>query len=262
MEPSKEFPYKADKPNATRSFGKIADLLIVFAAINIIPRLSTFLTNLIYPYIGHLDRDQVFLWITVHHIFQLLLTLVAMKLYFQTSYKEWGFNLKNLNLSLKISLYFFIFFIIFQGLPIIVGLVTGRFIQPDIAYPLTGANMAGHLSFQGLLSGTCEEPLFRGFAIVILSQSWTGRIKIGRIDISAANIIAAVFFSYAHIGFTIFPFALTRLYLPQIVVSFLLGIIYGIVFEKTKSLLGPILLHNMSNLVSISSGYITYMLIS
>ncbi len=255
-------PRKIYKHNAPRSFGKIADLLIVFAAINVVPRLSTFLTDLLYPYMGHLDKDQVFLWITVHHIFQLALTLVIMKLYSQTSYSEWGFNLKKLNLSLKISLYFLLFFIVFQGLPIVVGLVTGSFLQPDISYPLILTNMAGHLSFQGLLSGTCEEPLFRGFAIVILSQSWKGRLKIGKIEISTANTIAAVFFLYAHIGFTIFPFEITRLYLPQLAASFLLGIIYGIVFEKTKSLLGPILMHNISNLVTVSAGYITYILIS
>jgi uncharacterized protein len=213
-------------------------------------------------YIQYFDKDNVFLWISVHHVFQLLLTLLIMKFYFRIRWKEWGFNFKHLHLSLRIVLYFFIGFLIFQGVPMIIGLLRSNLSSPNISHALTLKNLVGEYAFQGLLSGTCEEPLFRGFAITILSLSWKNKIKIGKIQITVANIIAALLFAYAHIGFNLFPFEITRFYLPQIIYSFILGILYGIVFDRTKSLVGPILLHNLANVISIFYGHIAYIIIT
>ncbi len=243
-----------------KSHGKILDLVIVVLAVNIIPRISTILADIIYPSIGHLDPDRVFLWISIHHIFQLLLTLLIMRLYFNTRFEKWGFNLNNLNLSLKIALYFSIGFGISQGVPLLIGYLTNTLSSSGIGHPLTFTNIGGYYLFQGFLSGTCEEPLFRGFVILVLAKSWKSKINVAGIDISIATIIAAILFSYAHIGFDLFPFEITRLSPPQLVYAFILGIVYGEVFDRTKSLLGPILLHNISNVISITYGYLAYIL--
>jgi len=242
-----------------KSFGKILDFLIAFAAINIIPRLSSFFTDLIFPYIQNLDPDKAFLWISIHHVFQIALTIVAMKLYFRSKLSDWGFKFNYVKLSLKISLIFLIGAVIIQNIFTINGLITGDLASRVFDFPLTSRNIAGYYAFQGLLSGTCEEPLFRGFVITVLAQSWKGKIRIGKIEISVATIIAAIFFSYAHIGFSLFPFEITRFFPVQIALSFAFGILYGVVFEKTKSLFGPILLHNISN---INYSYIVYLLIN
>ena len=66
-----------------KSFGKVIDLIIVFVAIELIPYTSAQLANFfLNPVVQYYDKDNVFLWISFHHIFQLLLTILVMKFYF------------------------------------------------------------------------------------------------------------------------------------------------------------------------------------
>ncbi len=118
---------------------------------------------------------------------------------------------------------------------------------PPNDMPLTQANVIGWLSFEGLFSGFSEEPLFRGLLVTYLASRIPGRIGFGRYDLNAGGVIVAALFALAHIGnFWIDPFLSA---LGQQLYAFALGVLYAYWFERSRSLLAPIVGHNMSNLV-------------
>lgn len=229
-----------------KSLGKIGDLIVVVLAATYIPKLSVILTHKVYPFVSSLDPDKVFLWVSIHHIFQLLLSLVLMKLWLSRRLRDYGFNLNDYKRSLRIFGWFCLIYLV----PVFFVNVLPHIIScnpPFFKYPLNARNIAGFLGFEYLLSGPGEEPLFRGFAIVVLSQSWKKVFRIWWIEISSAGLIATVLFMYGHIGFKIYPFEITYISWPQQVWAMGLGLYYAIVFQKTKSLLCPVLSHGYSN---------------
>jgi membrane protease YdiL (CAAX protease family) len=239
-----------------KSFGKIVDLVIVFVAIELVPYISAQLANFLNPIVQYYDKDGVFLWISFHHIFQLLLTTLVMKFYFGSKLTDWGFNLNESKKAPRIVALFVFYFMIIEVAGTLFFYILGGSKAPTFGYPQTFQNITGYYSFEAFLSGTCEEPLFRGFVITVLALSWKGKIKLGKTEFTTAGIIAAFLFAFAHISFSIFPFQIYQLYILQLIFAFGLGLLYAVTFQKTKSLLTPILLHNLSNVVAISMPYI------
>lgn len=78
----------------------------------------------------------------------------------------------------------------------------------------------------------------------------------GSFSVSAPGLIAAILFSYAHIGYSIYPFHIYSINPMQLIVAFALGIFYAITFEKTGSLLCPILCHSASDLTGNAIFYV------
>ncbi len=241
-----------------RSFGKTIDLVVVCIAIVFVPYISVFLTNLIKPLIQSLDTDGMFLWVSIHHIWQLLLTIIIMKVYFKSHLRDWGFNLNDKKDAIKIIGWFVVIFSLIEIIGAIAIYVIGGSVKEPIGYPISFKNIFGYYGFEGLLSGTGEEPLFRGFVMTILAQSWKGKLRIGKIDFSVAGIIAAILFTFAHTS--TFPFKTFHFDTLQILHAFGLGLLYAVVFQKTKSLFIPIILHNVSNVIMISLPYILLLL--
>jgi len=223
-------------------------ILITLLAILIVPRVAGQLANLSRPWFGGIDADGVYLWISLHHVWQLLLT-IALMLAFNRRLGFWGFNLDNLNASLRqLKL-----FVLYSTGYLVIQNVVFYLVAPPIwiDFPLTLQNVAGYLGFQLLLSGTCEEPLFRGFVMMMLYPAFVGSIDLRKFEIPHAGLIAAVFFTFAHIQFSIRPFEIIHLLPSQLALSFFLGIYYAVVFHQTRSLLTPILTHNYVNLLLV-----------
>jgi len=225
-------------------------LLITFLAILIIPRISGQLATLVIGLFPCIDPDGVYLWISLHHIWQLILT-IALMLIFNRSLGFWGFNLKNLKSSMRHMKYFVLFCTGYLVIQNVVFYFTSQPVWVD--FPLTPENIAGYLGFQLLLSGTAEEPLFRGFVMMMLYPAFAGSIDLRKFKIPHAGLIAAVFFTVAHIQFSIWPFEITHLLPSQLFLSFSLGIYYAVVFHQTRSLLAPIIVHSYVNLLLVGS---------
>jgi len=229
------------------SFRPLA-ILITFLAILIIPRVAGQLATLTAGWFGNVDPTGVYLWISLHHVWQLILT-IALMLVFNRHLGDWGFNLDNRGTSLR---HLKLFVLYATGYFVIQDLVVYFVASPVwIDFPLTLENVLGYLSFQLLLSGTCEEPLFRGFVMIMLYPAFAGSFNIKNTEIPHAGLIAAIFFTLAHIGFSIWPFEITRIHPLQLVLSFVMGIIYAIMFHRTRSLLAPILAHNYLNFLLV-----------
>ncbi|MGI6036563.1 MAG: CPBP family intramembrane glutamic endopeptidase [Limnochordia bacterium] len=234
-----------------KSYGKVIDLIIALVAVSFLPRLSTYCTNGLNPLIRSLDQDGAFLWISVHHILMLILTVVVMAFYFN-NLKHWGFVFTRHEDNLKIVGWFLVAYSLIEVM-VAVLILGGK--GSDFGHPLSFKNIFGHYCFQALISGTCEEPLFRGFAVTVLAQSWKGRLRVGKTDFSVAGILAALLFAFAHIGFRLHPFEIFRLSPMQLLSAFGYGLLYAVLFENTNSLFLPIVLHNAANVIAITIQY-------
>jgi membrane protease YdiL (CAAX protease family) len=229
-----------------KSLGKIGDLVVVVLAATFVPRLVTILTKQVYPFVSSLDPDNIFLYQSIRHILMLFLPMVLMKLWLSRRLRDYGFNLNDWRRSLRIFFWFCLIYLVpVFFVNVLPHIISGK--APFFKYPLNARNITCRLSYMYLLTGTGEEPLFRGFAIVVLSQSWKRVFHIWRIEISSAALIATVLFMIAHIKFTVFPFEIIYISWPQQVWALGLGLYYAIVFQKTKSLLCPVLSHGYSN---------------
>jgi len=229
-----------------KSLGKIGDLIVVILAATFVPRLVTVLTKQVYPFVSSLDPDNVFLYQSIRHILMLFLPMILMKLWLTRRLYDYGFNLNDYKRSLRIFFYFCLIYLVpIFFMNVLPHIISGQ--PPRFGCPLNARNIACRLSYMYLLTGTGEEPLFRGFAIVLLSQSWKRVFSIWGIEISSAGLMATALFMIAHIKYTVFPFEIVSISWLQQAWGLGLGIYYAVVFQKTRSLLCPVLSHGYSN---------------
>lgn len=212
-----------------------------------IPKIASLITD--WFDFRNVDSDATFAWISVHHVIQ---TVLFVPLFFLVK----GFK-KDVKFHLGVGhwrkglKYVLIFTAIFLGYTIVVfgiSLLTNTFVQYQ--FPLTAKNVLGYLGFQLFLSGPSEEFIFRAFAITVFSLMIGSRVFKGRV--SAANLIAAIIFGLAHVGFSFSPFEL-RYSITQVFYAIGLGLIYGDCYERTESVLYPMMLHSISNVISVGA---------
>jgi uncharacterized protein len=224
-------------------------ILITLLAVLIIPRVAGQLANLSQGLFAGIDPDGVYLWISLHHVWQLALTIALMSA-FDRRLGFWGFNLDNLDVSLR---HFKLFVLCCTGYLVVQSVVFyfAFTSPPSLGYSLSLENVLGELGFQLLLSGTCEEPLFRGFVMVMLYPAFAGSFNLREArDYSCGPDCSHLFHSgpYSVLGLS---FEIIRAHPPQLVLSFLLGVYYAIVFHRTRSLVTPILAHGYVNFLIV-----------
>ena len=233
-----------------------------------VPRLAGLFADL-FDY-SAIDPDGAFMWISVHHIVQALVFLVLMLVIVKVSAKAavirfgfgWGDREEGLSYLRLFVLIFMVYALIHR---LIVLVLTGSL--PVFWHPLTARNIIGQLGFQLLLSGPSEELIFRAFAITMLGLVVKGTVAGGETgaghpitkmfggSITAANLIAAVIFGLAHVRFAFAPFAAT-FDTGQVIVSVILGLFYGVCYERSKSMIYPMIMHSFSNVVVVSMSII------
>lgn len=234
-----------------RNTNKIIDLLIVVAAVLVIPEIAIILTDCFNSTINSLDTDETFLWISTHHLIQLFSTVALMFLLSKKlDLKQWGFNLNNLNTSMKWIGIFLVAFTIIEYFRI-----QGQ-LPIEFAYPITEKNKTGIQFFQYILSGLGEEPLFRGLVMVFLAKNWNNVFKISKLEIPITIAIATILFMVAHLQIDYLNLNISGFDFDQQMKSMQLGILYGLAFHYTKSLLAPIVIHGLSNGIQFSLMYI------
>jgi CAAX protease family protein len=116
---------------------------------------------------------------------------------------------------------------------------------PDVPEAATPLNIAGWLGFELLWVGICEETLFRGLLLGVLTALSPSRVRIGRFEISTAGVTIALMFALAHAG----NFATRPWYeaLAQQFYAVALGIIYAWLRERSNSLVPAIVAHSLSD---------------
>ena len=99
--------------------------------------------------------------------------------------------------------------------------------------------------------GLSEETLFRAFPITVLIVILNRRFNIFHLKISQAGVIAALLFCYAHIGYHIYPFEIYSFHISQLFTAAGLGLLYAVIFEETKSILYPMIIHSVSDVIPV-----------
>lgn len=118
---------------------------------------------------------------------------------------------------------------------------------PPEKLPLTALNIFGWLTFEGLFVGFAEEIPFRGLLQTFLMKRTSGRVRFLKYDMHVAGVILALLFALAHASnFWTRPFWAA---LGQQTYAFGLGILYAYWYEKSGSLLAPIIGHNLGDVV-------------
>ncbi len=206
-----------------------------------------------------IDVDNVFAWITVHHIVQMIIAIIIISIVRLIYRADFGFRIGDYKTGLRyVMLFSFIFSIYTVG-----GYVISYYnnMLVDYTFPLNCQNVIGTLSFQLLLSGTSEEILFRALPIslMVLVMGKSICVKVGKLDITLETLIAALLFSIAHINWTLFPLTLSYNGF-QVIYALILGVIYGKTYQKSGSVLYPMIMHGISNVVMVGAGYLFSML--
>jgi len=198
----------------------------------------------------------IFTWISIHHITQMLLAIIVIVILAKVLKLDFGFSLGDRKVGMEHVVNLTIVVLVYALIWRIVVHLRGNVNVPD--YPLNFSNIAGEFGFQLLLSGPSEEILFRALPIIVLVWSFrenkTVR-KIRELEISLENLIAALFFTIAHISWTISPFSISASWI-QMTLSMILGLWFGIAYKKSKSIIYPMAMHSIWNVVVVGAKYI------
>lgn len=220
--------------------------VVLFVIQRVFSKISWLIAD-IFDY-SSIDKDGLFMRLFVHHILQMFLALVVIFILYKISDKT-DFKLKP-KYDKKGIKYTFIFctviFAYFLG-AYIIGSFLGTIGIYD--YELTATNVIGTLAFQLLLSGTSEEILFRSLPIVWYKTAIKSESKAFNIGVV---LTVSFLFAIAHYNATM-PLP-PQLF--QIMYAFVLGLAYGFVFLKSKSVVYPMIMHGMSNFISVGGCYI------
>jgi membrane protease YdiL (CAAX protease family) len=96
-----------------------------------------------------------------------------------------------------------------------------------------------NLLFNGVLVGVSEEFVFRGQVQTGLNNSVIGTVKLGRGSVRLGTILTAVVFAALHLQNVYgIPFA------------FVFGVVVGHYYDKTNSIWGAVVIHNVVDLLS------------
>jgi len=199
------------------------------------------------------DPDHLFARLSVHHIIQMLIAIAVMLILKKLIETDFGFQLGDHKKGMR-------YFLLFTGAIAVIALVYHILMyvieQPiTYAYSLTRRNVLGTLGFQLLLSGPSEEILYRALPVTLLVYVFGKNIHINR-DITLEVVLASLLFTAAHIKWTVSPFSITELNLFGLVYAFAMGILNGFVYQKSRSILYPILMHSISNVLMVGTGYL------
>ncbi len=247
----------------------ITVLLVV--AVLVIPWLGMNAGLTVQPELAWIDPDDTFVYLFVHHGVEAILALLLIAVLvvgFGWSRAEFGLQWGDVRTGLRITAAFGLCYLLLViAVDLVPYLLSGS--PPGLAYWPTTRNVVGTLAFQWLMVGVGEELLFRGLILGLLARPLGRRVRLGvgraAFRVSIAGLVTAVLFAIAHtILFSRASFLEITLdpNWVQVGLALVLGVYYAALRERTGSLLGPILSHNLSDGLYLSATYMAVALTS
>lgn len=225
----------------------VASLLAAAGLAFGIPYLAASVLSAVEPFVS-LPPPTSWEWLYLHHGVQLVLALIAIAIVRQFAPADYGLHLPRGKS--------------YVGMAMVGGLVFGLLASavaygpallthsaPALGYTPTPANIVGWLTFEGIYVGPTEEILFRALLVSFLAATIPGRMRVAGRELSVGGVIAAVIFGLSHWNYGVLPFPLA---LAQQTYAFALGIFYAYCLERSRSVLAPIIAHNVSD-VSVTA---------
>ncbi|HHW29850.1 MAG TPA: CPBP family intramembrane metalloprotease [Syntrophomonadaceae bacterium] len=239
-----------EKLGHNRTLFGITVFLLLFLVQIILGKVGSFFANMI-PY-QKIDPYNIFAGISIHHAIQMIIAIIAIIMLSKLLKIDFYFKLGDISKGMKYLALFTAVFAIISVAVHILMLVNDQL--PIYDFPLDRKNILGTLGFQLFLSGPSEEIIYRALTITMLVYAFGKSIPI-KGNITLEVILASLLFSFAHINWSFNPFVFEVNFFP-ILYAFVLGSIQGIVFQKSKSILYPILMHSFSNVLMVGVGYL------
>lgn len=227
----------------TVTFGRNADLFLAAAVALAIPWIASVLVPLSLPLVPTLDPYRYWLPQTVHQLGALALTLVAIRLVSTRRFADWGMNLRHAGLGVVMA----------AGFAVVVSVPIYFLMDaaPPSTTPITPWGMVAVLTTHFLVIGTTQEVLYRGFVMGFLENRWPRVYRLAGVEIPVRGLIAAVIFMLSHVK----PYP-PFVWPEQLVFALVYGVLYALMYHRTRSLLGPSLAHGYSN-----TAYVAMMLL-
>lgn len=183
-------------------------------------------------------------WLYSQHAFQLLLALIAIALLRPWVPADYGLHWPRKRGYFLAAVLWGAFFGILMTLVDYAPELLNH-THPMLDYPLTSANVYGWLFFEGIYVGPTEEIPFRALLVTYLATTMPGQLKIGRFRMNWAGVLVALMFALLHASN--FWSRSWPLALGQQLYAFALGVAYAYWLEKSRSVVAPIVGHNVSD---------------
>lgn len=180
----------------------------------------------------------------LHHTTQMLLALLLILLLTRGRVASFGLNLRNSDQSFALLARGFFPILLGSLLAghLLVPLLTGE--VPERFDAMTSDALVAQLGFSFVLVGLSEEIVFRGLMQSLLARHLRGSVRLAGVEIPTAGVWAAVIFTIAHIGIDWTTLTITTLDPRQLILAFVLGCFYAVAYQRTGSLLAPVIAHN------------------
>lgn len=240
--------------NENGKFRKVTVVIITFLllfGIQLVSGKVGYFIAAMIPY-RQMDIFDSFANISIHHVVQLLIAIIIILVLSKRLHLDFYFQLGDKKQGI-ISLA--IFTVTFT----VISLTQHAFMAmnhhlPVYDFPLDTRNVLGTLGFQLILSGPTEEVVYRALPIVLLSHAFGRSIKIkGYFTLEV--MLSSVLFTFAHVRWSLIPLTFDANYM-QIMYTCVLGTIQGITFQRSRSILYPVLMHSFSNILMVGGGYL------
>jgi membrane protease YdiL (CAAX protease family) len=199
-----------------------------------------------------IDPDNAFAWQSVHHIVLLIIGVAVIAVLSRLLKDNFGFQLGDRKKGVH-------YFAIFTAVLAIISLAfhlrlytSGQSLTYDFA--LNKRNVLGTLGFQLLLSGPAEEILFRALPVTVLIHVIGKSVDL-KWNISLEVILASLLFAFAHIKLSLSPFDIDA-NISQLFYAFAIGTVQGMVYQESRSIIYPVLMHSLSNVLMVGMGYL------
>ncbi|VUT24038.1 MAG: CAAX amino terminal protease self- immunity [Candidatus Methanolliviera sp. GoM_oil] len=176
---------------------------------------------------------------------------------------KWGFNLRAKDLKIKLSVEWGLIFFSIGLISNILSILTHNY-KPYCPFPLTFGNIVCIMLYESIFVGIFEETGFRGLIQTYLMNKLSGSVKLFRWNFHIGCIIAAILFGLVHLGNLItgsllgFGHEFVPSVLMQVIFGSIFGLIAGYIYQETKSLAGPIVMHNLIDGLGTLSLFIFY----
>lgn len=180
---------------------------------------------------------------------EILLAFLLIFLLSEGSWGRYGFVVRGKDLMLKESLLWGIGFALLTLIKTLLSPLSA----------LTPINLTGSLLLEWGYIPIVEEIFFRGLIQTFLLERLEGEVVFHAWKIHKGTLWAAILYSGWHfINFVIFGGLFFTLIL--LVMVFLLGLVQGYIYQQSRSLVGPMLIHSLLNGLPITIGYISILL--
>jgi membrane protease YdiL (CAAX protease family) len=118
--------------------------------------------------------------------------------------------------------------------------------------------LVAQLLFLAFVVGPTEELLFRGLIQTSLNGSIHARVWLRRWPIGLGTVFGAVLFGLFHLINVVYkPLGAT---LQQVVTAVVIGLVFGVIYDRTKNLVGASLAHSVADFSGTAIPLLAYIL--